>query len=162
MTLRQLLKRVKMPVNERFMERKTMANEYNIRLDVRGKSSEFGADSVAELLYLLSTELFRLDVLTTQTKIPNTPKGAEDSIEAAAKRLIEQYYAKFDKANNRSPTLIFRAGREIDLASCYLARMTVDGTVKWLKKHRSFKASESAVGRYWTRFAQLPAVVKIA
>jgi hypothetical protein len=139
-----------------------MANEYKIRLEVRGKSSEFGADSVAELHYLFSTELFHLDMLTLQAKTTNTPKAERDSNDAAAHRLIEAYHAKFNKTNNRHTTPIFRAGKEIDLASCYLARMTVDGTVKWLKKHRSFKASESAVGRYFRDFAQLPTAVKIA
>jgi hypothetical protein len=139
-----------------------MANEYKIKLSVRGTTSEFGADSVAELLYLFSTELFRLDVLTLQAKMPNIQKGTQDSNDAAAKRLIGAYHAKFNKTNNRSATPIFRAGKEVDVASCYLARMTIDEAIKWLAKHRSFRTSESAVGRYFRSFAQLPATVKIA
>jgi hypothetical protein len=139
-----------------------MDNEYKIRLEVRGKSSEFGADSVTELLLFMATELFSLDLLTLQAKTTNTPKAERDSNDAAAQRLIEAYHTKFNKTNNRHTTPIFRAGKEIDLANCYLARMTVDGTVKWFKKHRSFKTSESAIGRYFRDFAQLPTAVKIA
>jgi hypothetical protein len=105
----------------------------------------------------LATELFRLDVLTSQANTPNTPTGND----AATKRLLEQYYARFDKMDNRSDTLIFRAGRDIDLARCYLARMTVEEAVKWLKKERDFKTSISAVGRYWSKFAKLPTAVKM-
>ena len=137
-----------------------MANEYKIRLEVRSSSSEFGADSVAELHYLFSTELFRLDLLTSQANTPS--KSTQDSNETAAQRLIESYHTKFNKTNNRHTTPIFRAGKEIDLANCYLARMTVDETIKWLKKHRSFKTSGSAVGRYFRDFAQLPIAVKVA
>jgi hypothetical protein len=138
-----------------------MANEYKIRLEVRGKSSEFGADSVSELFYLFSTELFRMDLLTLQVKIPSTQKGTQNSNDAA-RLLIEAYHAKFNKTNNRHLTPIFRAGKEMDVASCYLARMTIDATIKWLEKHRSFKTSESAVGRYFRSFAQLPTTLKIA
>ena len=138
-----------------------MANNYKIKLEVRGRTSEFGADSVAELLCLFSTELFHLDLLTLQANIPNKPTGMQDSNDAAAQRLIEQYYVRFDKMNNRSDTFVFRAGKDIDLAKCYLARMTVVEAVKWLKKEKDFKTSESAVGRYWRKFAQLPAAVKI-
>jgi len=139
-----------------------MANDYKIKLEVRGSTSEFGADSVPELLLLMAGELFRMDLLTLQAKTTNTPKAERDSNDAAAQRLIEAYHTRFNKTNNRHTTPIFRAGKEIDVASCYLARMTVDGTVKWLKKHRSFKASESAIGRYFRDFAQLPTAVKIA
>ena len=138
-----------------------MANEYKMRLEVRGKSSEFGADSVTELLMIMAEELYSLDLLTAQGEKPNIQKGTRNSKDAAAQRLIEAYHALFNKTNNNhSP--IFRARKEIDVASCYLARMTVDGTVKWLKKHKSFKTSESAVGRYFRGFAQLPTAVKIA
>jgi hypothetical protein len=138
-----------------------MANEYKIRLEVRGRTSEFGADSVAELFYIFSTELFRLDVLTSQVNIQNKSNEKQDE-NTAAQRLIDQYYVKFNKMDNRSDTSIFRAGKEIELAKCYLARMTVKKTVGWLKKEEDFKTSESAVGRYWKNFAQLPAAIKIA
>lgn len=137
-----------------------MANDYKIKLEVRGRTSEFGADSVLELLSLFATELFQLDLLTSQVKIPNKLNEEIDE-STAARRLIEQYRVRFDKTNNRSNTMIFRAGREIELARCYLARKTVDETVKWLKKEKDFKTSESAVGRYWRQFAQLPPAVKI-
>jgi hypothetical protein len=137
-----------------------MDNKYKIRLEVRGKSSEFGADSVTELLLFMATELFSLDLLTSQANMPS--KSMQDSNETAAQRLIEAYHTKFNKTNNRHTTPIFRARKEVDLASCYLARMTVDETVKWLKKHRSFNTSVTAVGRYFRDFAQLPAAVKVA
>jgi hypothetical protein len=86
---------------------------------------------------------------------------AKNPNDAAAKRLIEEYYARFDKMDNRSHTLIFRARKDIDLARCYLERKTVEETVQWMKKERDFKTSMSAVGRYFTRFAQLPPAIKI-
>jgi hypothetical protein len=137
-----------------------MDNKYKIKLEVRDKSSEFGADSVTELLLFMATGLFSMDLLTSQA---NTPSGStQDSNDAAAQRLIEAYHTKFNKTNNRHTTPIFRAGKEIDLASCYLARMTTVEAIKWLGKHRSFKTSVSAVGRYFRGFAQLPTAVKIA
>ena len=139
-----------------------MGNEYKIRLEVRGSTSEFGADSVTELLLFMATELFSLDLLTLQAKTTNTPKAERDSDDAAAQRLIEQYHARFNKTNNKSHTPIFRARKEIDVASCYLARMTTVEAVKWLGKHRSFKTSVTAIGRYFRDFAQLPTAVKIA
>lgn len=128
-----------------------MANEYNIRLEVRGKSSEFGADSVVKLLCLLSTELYCLDTLT---KPANTPSKDD----AAAEKLLDQYRQLYKK--NRKQTPIFRAGLEIDLARCYLSRMTNEKTIEWLKKERNFEASLSAVGRYFARFEQLPAAIR--
>ena len=137
-----------------------MDGEYKIKLEVRGTTSEFGADSVTELLLFMATGLFSMDLLTSQA---NAPSGStQDSNDAAAQRLIEAYHTKFNKTNNRHTTPIFRAGKEIDLASCYLARMTTVEAIKWLGKHRSFKTSVSAVGRYFRGFAQLPTAVKIA
>jgi hypothetical protein len=128
-----------------------MDNDYKIKLEVRGRISEFGADSVAELFYLFSTELFHLDVLTT----PANTQSAED---IAAKKLMEQYCQQFSE--NRRGTPIFRAGLEVDVAKCYFARMTADKTIEWLKKERGFKTSISAVGRYFARFEQLPAGIR--
>jgi hypothetical protein len=133
-----------------------MANEYEIRLKVRGTTSEFGADSVTELLLLMAEELFRMDLLTS-------PANVKNNVDAAAKKLIEEYYQHFVNANNnRSRSPIACAGLEVDLASCYLARMTTDEVVNWLKRERNFKTSQTAVGRYWTRFAQLPTAARRA
>jgi len=132
-----------------------MANEYKIKLEVRGRSDEFGADNVTELLMRLASSLFILDRLASPVNIQNDAN-------TPAQKLLKEYYVRFDKMDNRSDTLIFRAGKDIDLARCYLARMTVEEAVKWLGKERKFKASMSAVGRYWQKFAQLPTAVKIA
>jgi hypothetical protein len=133
-----------------------MDNEYKIKLEVRSRTSEFGADTVTELLLLLATELFRLDQLTSPANIQNT-------VDAAAKKLIEQYYQHFGNLNNnRSRSPIAYAGKEIDLARCYLARMTIGEVVNWLKRERNFKTSGSAVGRYWPKFVQLPAAARTA
>jgi hypothetical protein len=133
-----------------------MANEYKIRLEVRGKSSEFGADSVTELLLFLATELFSLDLQTS-------PATVKNNVDAAAKKLIDEYYQHFVNANNnRTRSPIAGAGLEVDLARCYLARMAIDEVVNWLKRERNFKTSQTAVGRYWMRFAQLPTAARRA
>jgi hypothetical protein len=133
-----------------------MDNDYKIKLEVRGRTSELGADSVTELLYLMATELFRLDYVTS-------PANIQNAADAAAKKLIEQYYQHFGNMNNnRSRSPIACAGLEADLAKCYLARMTSRETANWLKRERNFRTSITAIGRYWTRFAQLPAAVRTA
>ncbi len=133
-----------------------MANDYKIKLEVRGTTSEFGADSVTELLLLMAEELFRIDLLTS-------PANTKNSVDTAAKKLIDEYYQHFANANNnRSRSPIACAGLEADLARCYLARMTIDEVVNWLKRERNFKTSKTAVGRYWTRFAQLPTATRTA
>jgi len=133
-----------------------MVNEYNIRLEVRGKTSEFGADSVTELLLFMATELFSLDLQTS-------PANVKNNVDTAAKKLIDEYYQHFVNANNnRSRSPITCAGLEVDLARCYLARMAIDEVVNWLKRERNFKTSQTAVGRYWTRFAQLPTAARRA
>jgi len=131
-----------------------MANEYKIKLEVRGRTSEFGADSVSELLLLMAEELFRMDLLTS-------PVNTQNAADTAAKKLIEQYYQRFGNMNNnRSRSPIACAGLEIDLARCYLARMTLGEVVNWLKRERNFKTSITAVGRYWHRFVDLPVATR--
>lgn len=128
-----------------------MANDYKIKLEVRGKNRVFEAESVAELNYLFATELFRLDVLTS-------PVSKQDKDEEAAKLLLEQYRKRF--RGNRKGTPIFRKGFELDIAKCYLSRRTMEETVDWLKKEKDFDTSISAVGRYFSRFELLPAAIR--
>ena len=123
-----------------------MANEYKIKLSVRGETSEFGADNVSELLLLMATELFRMDLSTL-------PQNKGD-VEVAAKKLVEKYHQRFIKNDNRNHSPMADAGLEVDVAKCYLQGMTIKQTVFWLKKEKDFKASKTAIGRYWVKFAQ--------
>ncbi|MGD0077219.1 MAG: hypothetical protein ABSB91_01175 [Sedimentisphaerales bacterium] len=133
-----------------------MDNDYKIKLEVRGRASEFEAESVVELNYLFATELFRLDLLTS-------PANTKNNAEAEAKKLMEQYYQRFGNMNNnRSRSPIACAGLEVDLARLYLAKGTTGEAVNWLKRERNFKTSITAVGRYWKRFVSLPAAARTA
>jgi hypothetical protein len=124
-----------------------MANEYKIRLEVRCRSSAFGADTVTELLLQFATELFRLDQATS-------PQSIQDNIEATAKELVEKYHQLYIKSNNRGHSPIAGAGLEIEVAKCYLQGRTINETVSWLRKEKEFKTSMTAIGRYWSKFAQ--------
>jgi hypothetical protein len=124
-----------------------MANEYKIKLAVRGRTSEFGADSVTELLLLFATELFQLDQVTS-------PQNEQENAKAAAKKLVEKYHQLYIKNDNRWHSPIANAGLEIEVAKCYLRGMTIKETTGWFKKEKEFKTSMTAIGRYWVKFAQ--------
>jgi hypothetical protein len=130
-----------------------MANEYKIKLTVRGRTSEFGADSVNELLLLMATELFTMDR-------PQTSDS--DNADEAAKKLIERYYQRFVRMNNHLRSPIASAGLEVEVAKCYLAGTTTENAVTYLQKERNFKTSKTAIGRYFARFAPLLAASKTA
>lgn len=133
-----------------------MGNDYKIKLEVRGRTVDFGADSATELFMFLSIELYRMDKITEPSNAPN-------NTDMAAKRLIEQYCQRFvDMNTNRSHSPMYRAGLEVELAKCYLERMSISQAVNWLKKEKNFKTSDTAVGRYWGRFARLKAASKTA
>ncbi len=126
-------------------------NKYKCELTVGNKTATITAASLSEFLYLLITELFKPGTFADQ--------GESDDFEASI--LVKQYYIKFVNVHsNRRHSPMAAAGLEIDLARCYLNNMSLEQTVEWLKKERGFETSITAVGRYWTRFVQLPAGVR--
>ena len=70
-----------------------MANEYKIKLEVRGRTSEFGADTVTELFYLFATEFFRLDQVTSQAN----EQAKKTGLTMAARELLKQYHQAHTK-----------------------------------------------------------------
>ena len=76
------------------------------------------------------------------------------NIENTEKKLVEKYHQRFIKNDNRNHSPMADAGLEVDVAKCYLQGMTIKQTVFWLKKEKDFKASKTAIGRYWVKFAQ--------
>jgi len=119
---------------------------FKIRLEVRDRIYEFGADTAQESLIQFIKELFNMDI------------NAVNNGDEAVQRLLDQYRQRFGRGRMRTP--IFRGGVEIDLARCYLTKMTTFETVDWLKKERNFKTNKSAVGRYFARFGRLAAGVR--
>ena len=51
------------------------------------------------------------------------------------------------------------AGVEVEVIACYVQRMTLLGTVAWLRDNKGYQSSKSAIHRYWgklRRFGILP------
>jgi hypothetical protein len=83
------------------------------------------------------------------------PGGVQDeAFEARVSALYEAYKERF----NSRPTCespIESHGLEIDLARCFLRRMTIKQASIYLENHKSLKTSKTAIGRYWKRFISL-------
>ncbi len=120
--------------------------KYHIQLSVHDRTGEFGADNVTELFLLLANKLYQLD---------ETQERKNNNSDEAAKKLIERYCQRFIKGDNRCHSPINKAGFDIDVAKCYLQKMTITETVSWLSEKKGFRTSKTAIGRYWVRFAQV-------
>jgi len=124
-----------------------MESPYKCSLKIRGSTSEFETDNLAEFFCLLGEGVHRMERLALKAK--------PQDIEAGARELVRDYYERFVNENNMPLSPICRNGLEVEMAACFLRGMTTEKTVDWFLKEKGFKTSRTAVGRFFVRFRQL-------
>ncbi len=97
-------------------------------------------------------EVIRLMRASASDTVESIISGLD--FESHAKALYGAFKSQYGHSQNgQSPIEI--NGLEIDLARCFLQRMTILQAIEWLRINKNFKCSRSAVGRYWRRFSSL-------
>lgn len=124
-----------------------MENVYKCSLKISDLISEFEVQDLAEFFCLFGQEVHRMEQLARAEK--------SQDIDTEARRLIDGYYERFVNKNNRRHSPIASAGMEIEVAKCYLQGKTINETKNYLEKEKGFNTSNTSVGRYWVKFAQL-------
>jgi hypothetical protein len=71
------------------------------------------------------------------------------SLEQAADRVLKVCKSYWGRYGNSQRTAASAGDVEADLVRCYLQGMRIDETVQWLGDEKGFRATKSAVGRYW-------------
>lgn len=88
------------------------------------------------------------------------PKDIRDAMELVLKRegraeqIRREYCLQFDTRQSK----IVQAGLQTTLIKLFLEGMMIDEAVDWLKENRNFRASRSAVGRFWSNLSKLGVV----
>lgn len=83
---------------------------------------------------------------------PFASTDTQQNIYSLAKRAQIAYHKSHKTARNGTGlSPIVRNGLEIQVIICYLRGWEINKTVDWLFNKKEYKASKSAIGRYWKR-----------
>lgn len=115
-----------------------MSRDYEISITTPYGECQLAADSVGEFA----------DLARVVASVLNKKSGGdlETMAEEALGKLQAYTYATRKKL---APTNIAKAGLELVVVQCYLRDMEIAEAVSYLSDRHNFKASMTAVGRYW-------------
>jgi len=83
---------------------------------------------------------------------PFASTDTQQNINSLAKRAQIAYYKSYKTHRNKGGlSRISRNDMEIEVILCYIRGWTGKETIDWLRKHRKYITSSSAIGRYWRR-----------
>jgi hypothetical protein len=94
------------------------------------------------LSYLVSGDIARI-VAGGMTPITT------DNIDVVARKVLKVFEAYFRHRKRLYRSRLTQVGLELALVKRFLQGLTISETIKWLKAHKGFRISKSAVGRYW-------------
>ena len=115
-----------------------MSRDYKISIITPYGECQLAADSVEEF-----ADLARVVASVIHKK------GSGD-LEAMAKEALGKLQAfRYATQKKLEPTNIAKAGMELVLVQCYLRDLEIAEAVSYLLDQHNFKASMTAVGRYW-------------
>lgn len=100
------------------------------------------------LSYLISGDIARIVAAGI-----NVTCGSD--IDMVARRVLKVFEAYFRHRKRLYRSRLSTVGLELDLVKCFLRGLTINETIKWLKAHKNFRISKSAVGRYWEVFCRI-------
>jgi len=119
-----------------------MTGKCSLTIGTPQGKSVFEGDQWDILSYLISGDIARLVAGGI-----NTNPGRD--IDAVAKRVLKVFESYFRHRKRLYRSRLTKVGLELELVKCYLRGLTISETIKWLKAHKNFRISTTAVGRYW-------------
>lgn len=119
-----------------------MTGKCSLIIETPQGKSVFEGDRWDILSHLISGEIARLVAAGI-----NANPGSD--LDVVAKQVLKVFEAYFRHRKRLYRSRITKVGLELDLVKCYLRGLTMSETIKWLKAHKNFRISMSAVGRYW-------------
>jgi len=125
-----------------------MAKDYQlVFVSPRGECRAEG-DSMDDLEAVVSERI--ASMLMPQNRLEGM------SLDEAAEAVHTMYMNRAqNRRSHRGQTRLSRTRAELDAVRCYLADMTLDETVQWLKRNRDLSISRSSVGRFFVALRRL-------
>ena len=119
-----------------------MTGQCSLTIETSQGKSLFEGNQWDILSYLISGDIARLVAGGI-----NTNPGRD--IDVVAKQVLKVFESYFRHRKRLYRSRLTKVGLELDLVKCYLRGLTISETIKWLKAHKGFRISTTAVGRYW-------------
>ncbi|MDH4203527.1 MAG: hypothetical protein OEV87_11630 [Phycisphaerae bacterium] len=114
---------------------------YNLRLQTPVGECEAAADTMAGLVEITPRGILGESERTTGPQ--------ESKLDVVSRELWTAFLERQKNKKRVQPSLISKAGCELDLMRCYLQGISIEEAADFLSELSGQKISHSAVGRYW-------------